>query len=138
LIRQPNAVKSFCLAAILALSGCSDGAKLGDVVGTVSVDGVLAETGAISFFPVDGQGPTTGAAIVAGKYVSQAPLGNCKVEIRVPKIVGTKKLYDTPESPVQNILEEVLPAKYNETSELRLDVQPGKNAKNWDLSTKSE
>lgn len=125
-----------CLAALAALAGCSDAVKLADVTGTVNVDGAPVEQGSISFFPVDGQGPTTGAEIAAGKYVSKAPLGDCKVEIRVPKIVGTKKLYDTPDSPVQNVMQEVLPAKYNQETELRFDAQPGKNEKNWDLSTK--
>lgn len=117
-------------------AGCGDSAKLGDVVGAVTIDGVPVDKGSIAFFPVDGQGPATGGEIVAGKYESQAPIGNCKVEIRVSKIVGQKKLYDTPESPVQNILEEVLPPKYNETSELRLEVQAGKNEKNWELALK--
>jgi hypothetical protein len=117
-------------------TGCGDGAKLGDVTGTVTIDGAPVEKGSISFFPVDGQGPATGGEIMAGKYESQAPLGNCKVEIRVPKVVGQKKLYDTADSPVQNILEEVLPPKYNETTELRLEVNAGKNDKNWELTTK--
>ncbi len=124
------------LAFMLVAIGCGDGVKLGDVVGTVTIDGAPVEKGSISFFPVDGQGPSTGGEIAAGKYESQAPLGNCKVEIRVPKVVGQKKLYDTADSPVQNILEEVLPPKYNETTELRLEVKAGKNDKNWDLTTK--
>ncbi len=53
-----------------------------------------------------------------------------------PKAVGKKKLYDTPESPTQEVFEEVLPQKYNEATELRIDVQKGKNEKNWELSSK--
>lgn len=123
-------------AVLLVAAGCGGGAKLGDVTGAVTIDGAPVDKGSIAFFPVDGQGPSTGGEIVAGKYESQAPIGACKVEIRVSKIVGQKKLYDTPESPVQNILEEVLPPKYNESSELRLEVQAGKNEKNWELTVK--
>jgi hypothetical protein len=35
----------------------------------------------------------------SGKFSSEVPIGESKVEIRVPKVVGKKKLYDTPDSP---------------------------------------
>ena len=81
-------------------------------------------------------GPTAGTELKEGKFSSQAAIGECKVEIRVPKVVGKKKLYDTPDSPVQDLMEEVLPAKYNEASELRIEIKKGTNEKNWDLKTK--
>src|SRR5262245_27388147 len=104
--------------------------------GTVNIDGQPVAKGSISFIPADGQGPTTGAEIIAGKYASTAPRGESKVEIRVPKVVGQKKLYDTPNSPVQDILAEVLPAKYNEQTELRIECKPGRNEKSWELKSK--
>jgi hypothetical protein len=64
------------------------------------------------------------------------PIGNSKIEIRVPKVVGKKKLYDTPDSPVQDLMAETLPEKYNEKTELTFEVKPGTNEKNWELSTK--
>jgi hypothetical protein len=106
------------------------------VTGLVTIDGDPAGSGSISFIPVDGMSPSSGASIENGKYTSEAPIGESKVEIRVPKVVGKKKLYDTPESPVQDIMAEVLPKKYNEATELRLTAQKGKNEKNFDLSTK--
>jgi len=124
------------VASVIALAGCGEDSDLPRVSGTVSVDGQPVEKGSISFIPVDGQGPTTGAEIVTGKYASTAPRGESKVEIRVPKVVGQKKLYDTPDSPVQNILAEVLPDKYNEKTELRVQCQPGRNEKSWELKTK--
>lgn len=125
---------SLCIAALLI--GCGPESKMTSVSGTVTVDGKAPESGAISFIPVDGMTATTGAVITQGKYESQAPLGESKVEIRIPKIVGKKKLYDTPDSPTQEIMEEVLPAKYNEATELRFSGEKGKNEKNFDLSTK--
>ena len=107
-----------------------------NVSGMVTVDGKAPEQGSISFIPLNGSTPTTGAVITQGKYESQAPIGESKVEIRVPKVVGKKKLYDTPDSPEQEIMQELLPAKYNETSELRFTGVKGKNEKNWELSTK--
>ncbi|HEV3387298.1 MAG TPA: hypothetical protein VG097_20940 [Gemmata sp.] len=107
------------------------------VSGTVSVDGKPIEKGSISFLPVDGVGVTIGGSIEGGKYtLSRVPFGPAKVEIRVPKVTGKKKLYDTPDSPTRDTLSEVLPNKYNVATELRFNVQPGKNEKNWDLSTK--
>jgi hypothetical protein len=128
---------SVFFALVLSLSGCGDGSNLAEVTGAVSIDGRPVDKGSITFIPADGQGPTTGAEIVAGKYTSEAPLGMSKVEIRVPRVIGKKRLYETADSPVQDIMEEVLPEKYNEKTELRLDAKPGRNEQNWDLQTKS-
>jgi hypothetical protein len=127
------------LAALLA-AGCSGGTKMADVTGTVTVDGKPAEQGSISFIPVDGKTPTAGGEIRAGgKYSARVPLGKMKVEIRVPRQVGTKKLYDDPDnpnSPVAPIFEETLPEKYHNNTELSYEVKPGKNEKDWALKTR--
>lgn len=116
--------------------GCGPESKMINVSGTVTVDGESAKTGSISFIPVDGMTATTGGVITDGKYSCEAPLGESKVEIRVPKVVGKKKLYDTPDSPEQEILAEVLPEKYNEKTELRFTGVKGKNEHAFDLKTK--
>ncbi|MHB1035946.1 MAG: hypothetical protein ACYC0Y_15010, partial [Pirellulales bacterium] len=67
---------------------------------------------------------------------AKVPAGKVKVEIRVSKVVGEKKLYDTPNSPVQPIMQEVLPPTYHDRTTLELDVQPGANEKNYALKTK--
>ena len=95
-----------------------------------------AKAGSIAFFPVNRKSTTAGAEIVDGQYTASVPLGSFKVEIRVPKVVGHKKLYDTDDSPIQQILAESLPAKYNNKTELSLDVQPGKNQQDYQLATK--
>jgi hypothetical protein len=118
--------------ALAALIGCG-GDNMADVAGTVTINGAPAEKGSVTFIPADGKAPTAGSEIVNGKYSARVPLGTAKVQIRVPKVVGKKKLYDTPDSPVQDLLEEVLPAKYNDQTELTLDVKPGVNEKNWEL-----
>ena len=129
-------LKLIFLVCSLFACGCGPESKMATVTGSVTIDGKPAESGSISFVPVDGMSSTSGASIVDGKFTSEAPIGESKVEIRVPKVVGKKKLYDTPDSPVQNVMEEVLPAKYNESTELRLTAQKGKNEKNFELSTK--
>lgn len=126
----------FTSMLLLLVSGCSDN-KTADVSGVVSVDGQPVEKGNISLFPADGKGPSVGGDIVNGKYeVSKAPVGTVKVQIRVPKVTGKKKLYDTPDSPTRDTFSESLPKKYNDNTELTYDVKPGKNIKDWDLSTK--
>ncbi len=115
--------------------GCSKGPPMGEVTGTITVNGELAPAGAISFFPLGGKGGTAGTSIEDGKYTAQVPVGKVKVEIRVSKVVGRKKLYNTPNSPIQPIMQEVLPAKYNNQTELVLEVQSGTNQKDYDLKT---
>ena len=125
----------FWLPVVLLAAGCSDPTE-GVVSGTVFVDGQPAKTGAVSFIPVDGLSGTAGAMITDGTYTANVPLGMAKVQIRVSKVVGHQKLYNTPDSPVQPIREEVLPPKYNDQTELRLEVKPGRNQQDYHLTSK--
>jgi hypothetical protein len=123
------------LAIGLTCAGCSDGFQA-HVTGQVIVDGKPAEKGSISFIPVNGDSPVTGDSdFVDGKYECPAPVGESKVEIRIPRKTGSKKLYDTPDSPVQDTFEEVLPAKFNSETVLRFKAEPGMNRKDWELSS---
>jgi hypothetical protein len=115
--------------------GCAPPTE-GVVAGTVTVDGQPAQIGSITFIPVDGKSKTTGAKFTDGKYNTLVPLGKAKVQIRVSKVVGHQKLYNTPDSPVQPLMEEVLPAKYNDQTELLLEVKPGQNDGSYDLKSK--
>ena len=133
---MPRRICSYFLLSFLFLFGCGPESKMAILSGTVTIDGQPAETGSISFIPVDGMTQTAGASIENGKFTSEVPIGESKVEIRVPKVVGKQKLYDTPDSPEQEIMAEVLPAKYNEATELRFTADKGKNEKNFELSTK--
>src|SRR5437016_4099555 len=86
------------LLALLLLPGCGD-SNFSQVGGKVTVDDRPLEEGTISFFPVDGKTTTSGGDIKGGKYSVKVPVGNMAVKISMPKIVGMKKLYDTPDSP---------------------------------------
>jgi hypothetical protein len=126
------------LATLLGMAVVAGGCAkptTGTVTGTISVDGAPAKSGSIAFIPVNRKSSTAGAEIVDGLYTANVPLGTAKVEIRVPKVVGKKKLYDTPNSPIQPLLAESLPQKYNDATELTFDVQPGKNPHDYDLKT---
>jgi len=123
------------ILATIIVSGC-DNKNEGTVSGSVTIDGVAPKEGAIDFIPADGQSRTAGTAITDGRYEAHVPVGKMVVEIRVSKIVGQRKLYNTPDSPTQPILEQMLPPKYNSQSELQLDVKPGDNHKDYQLTTK--
>jgi hypothetical protein len=131
-----NGVRQILLfIACAALVGCSR-SNMGTVTGSVTVDGEPAKVGAISFFAVDGRAPTAGAPIVDGQFKAQVKPGLCIVQIRVSKVVGKKKIYDTPNSPVREIWAEVLPAKYNDNTQLKLDVKRGENPQEYALTNK--
>lgn len=138
-LQSAGLLSGMCLMLVV-LAGCSKD-DTAEVYGVITVDGAPAEKGYISFFAVDGKAPTAGAAITeGGKYSAKAPLGNAKVVISISKPTGEKKkLYEKdPNSPVQEILAESLPAKYSDKakSELTYETQPGRQEKNWDLKTK--
>lgn len=107
---------------------------MGILTGTITIDGQPPEKGSIAFFPTDGKSKTTGTKIQQGEYSAQVPLGEAEVQIRVSKVVGEKK--DTPNGPAHQIRRETLPAKYNSRTELLIDIQPGTNRKDFELSTK--
>jgi hypothetical protein len=125
----------FAFLYVLLLCGCNN-ARMAEVSGTITLDDVPIKTGAITFTPVDGQSTTQGSQISDGQYSANVPVTVMKVSISSPKVVGTKKLYPRPDSPEMPLTEEALPAKYNERSELQLDVQPGRNKKDFHLSSK--
>jgi hypothetical protein len=106
------------------------------VTGKVTVDGQPAASGAVAFSPVDGQSPTSGGKIVDGEYSVIASVGSSKVAVRVPKVVGERKLYNTPNSPVQPLMEESLPPEYNDNTTLVVEVKPGANEHDFNLKTK--
>jgi hypothetical protein len=134
-------------AALLALSfvtmvgllvGCSsnDGPPTGEVYGKVTLDGMPAPDGSITFVSQDGKMPTTGTEIKSGAYAATVPVGMVRVEIRMSKSTGKKKLYNTPDSPSQDVLTEILPERYHKNSELTVEVKRGNNEKDWDLKSK--
>ena len=112
--------------------GCGNNDQTGEVSGTITYEGKAIENGAITFFPSNG--PTAGSVIKDGTYSAKVPVGKTKVVISGSKVVGSKKVYDTPDSPVMPVTAEMLPAKYNTASELRHEVESGKHTKDFTLT----
>ena len=124
------------VAVAALVAGCAGEAAWGDVSGTVTYDGTPVEDGAISFIPIDGKGQGGGGTIKDGKYTAtKVSVANMKVQLSGTKVVGKKKVYDTPDSPVMSLTAEVLPPKYSDrdTTELTFEVVPGPSTKNWEL-----
>jgi hypothetical protein len=128
------------LAMILAVApaGCNRGPAIGTVTGDVTLDGQPVKDGHVLFSPLDGNGQTGGGSIREGKLLAEkVPVGKMKVELHGNKLTGKKyKAYDTPESPWENEVAELLPSKYNFTSELTLEVKRGTQDVKYDLKSK--
>ncbi len=125
------------LTLALLLPGCGkQDPNRGTVSGIVEVDGQPVAQGAIAFTPIDGNTAASGGNIVDGRYSVIANIGPSKVAINVPQVVGQRKLYDTPDSPVRPVVEELLPAEYNDQTTLTCDVKPGPNQQNFSLKTR--
>lgn len=127
------AVAAVFLLGVGLVVGCG-GPKSGDVSGIVTYDGKPIEHGSISFVPADGRGTGGGAAIKDGKYeATKISLGSMKVVINGAKVTGKKKMYDDPKAEWVQTSEEYVPKKYNDSTELRYDVQSGPQTKDFDL-----
>jgi hypothetical protein len=124
------------LAAFVSTAGCSDKAELGTVAGIVTLDSQPLPAGEIRFVPADGQSATAGATIAEGKFTAAVPPGEKKVQISAPKVTGKKKMYDTPDSPTVDIVQELLPARYNVQSELMITVGNGTQEEKFELKSK--
>jgi hypothetical protein len=122
-------------AAALVIAGCRDN-TVSQVSGSVTFDGNPIEDGTISFYPKDGKTQPAGGNIKSGAYSVQVPVGHMEVRISMGKVIGKKKLYDKKDSREYELKGEALPEKYNTKSELRLDVTPGNNEKDWPLVSK--
>lgn len=121
----------FGAALLAAMAGCGGdkGPKKYEVTGTVKFDGKDVTDGDITFTPEDKTvGPEAGK-IVAGKYKLSAREGKNKVEITATRVVPGKK------GPMgtEDVLEDLIPEKYNTKTELSVDVGSGKTEHNFDL-----
>ena len=110
---------------LVAAFGCASDSGKGTLTGTVTLDGQPLQNGLIRFVPVDGQTATAEATITDGEFIAEVPLGEKRVSISAPKVVGKRKAYQTPDSPTVDIVEELLPARYNVQSVLTLTVTSG-------------
>lgn len=114
------------VAPVLMLLGCGSSDGKVNVSGEVKFAGKSVKQGAITFTPIDGKTSTEGGVITDGNYKARVPQGKSRVAIVGSRVTGKKKLYDSPNSPEQDITEQYLPDKYNTKTELEADLQTNK------------
>jgi hypothetical protein len=125
----------FCLAIVLAAAiGCSPGANV--VSGTVNLDGQPLKEGLIRFVPVDGTSQPASTPVTDGKYSVPVSTGEMRVEISANRVIGKRKMYDTPDSPTVDEVEELVPPRFNVQSQLKIVVKGGSQTENFEVQSK--
>jgi hypothetical protein len=128
---------SICaIAAAIVVVGCERAPTGGTVTGTVTFDGQPLKDGIVSFAPFDGKGQTSDAKIADGKFTASVSIGTMKVMFSAPKVIGKKKMYDTPDAPSVDEIKELLPDKYNAQSKLTITVKAGNQDEKFELTSK--
>ena len=140
-LRSPKTVALVggILAAVIT-SGCGGSGRPGaQIRGTVTLDGEPIPDGSIAFLPMDVvQAKSTTGQIAEGKYeVTQQSevLGTHRVEIRAARPTGRMLPSFPPSKEPAEELEQYIPKIYNQNSTLTIDVQPGANEANFDLTS---
>jgi hypothetical protein len=128
--------RSVIVMALLALAGCSGSSTQGTVHGTVTLDGQPLKTGTVRFVPADGRSQTATADVKDGKFTAPVSLGEMQVEFSAPKVIGQRKVYDTPDSPMVDDVAELLPERFNVKSKLRITVRKGSQDETFSLQSK--
>ena len=123
-----------CLLCVPLIVACGPPGNTATVSGTVTVDGQPVKKGSIALIPIDGGGPSSGSPIRDGSYSASGWPGKSKVQIYVPKVVGSEKMDDASDGDERVTMAESLPTKYNSQTELEMEVSVGQNEKNWELS----
>lgn len=145
---KPNAILMITLLSLsLGLAGCGGGASdqptLGQVKGTVTLDGDALAGVSVTFSPDSGR-PATGKTDIAGNYeliyIRDTPgckLGHNTVIISNSTEEDEMELEgDDAVMPTTTDENNEIPAKYNSKTTLEAEVQPGENTFNFDLKTK--
>jgi hypothetical protein len=137
--RPQNASRYAILLAVLISStiGCSsrsDIPPLGEVTGTVTLDGNPLEAATVTFAPAKGR-PSIGMTDSLGSFTLDyaAGYGGAVVGSHTVRISTERYVENT--DGTTDFFKETIPAAYNTESTLAADVQPGENRFTFDLSS---
>lgn len=123
-------------------SGADDQPELGTVRGVVSLEGEPLSGVSVTFQPVDGR-PAAGVTNSEGVYeltyirdTKGCKTGTCRVSIanEADVIDELEQEGDDFEQVVSDVETLEIPAKYNAKTKLSVNVQPGENTFDFDLS----
>ncbi len=124
------------LAASLC-SGC--GSRFAEVTGKVTLAGTPVNMGTITFLPEDGRGPTTAQKIKEGQFSVRILPGRYKVQISGFRKVGERHANKgAPDSPMVDILEQIVPDRYNAATTLTREIKPGQLEEDFLLDEKQD
>jgi hypothetical protein len=106
------------------VAGCNSGQRQ-SVHGTVTLDGAPLETGMIQFLPQSGtKGPSAGGEIKDGKFAVDSKKGVFagKYRVEITSVRKTGKQMPVAGGGMTDEMRNVIPAKYNQNSELIFDA----------------
>jgi hypothetical protein len=128
------------VAAFVLVPGCSSSGSRSSVDGAVSYDGQEVDQGGIAFIPEGGDSNQprvrVTTEIVDGKYHLDSRRGPYpgKYRVEVYWFKKTGKRIPGERGHLKDETDQVLPPKYNDESELKVDVQSGANTLDFTLS----
>lgn len=134
---------------VLNLAGCgssSDRPELGQVTGTITLDGEPLKGIAVVFFPDNGR-PARDTTDSEGKYeltyireTKGTKVGHNRVEVAPDEEGGEDEGEndEAPAKPAAKSKKPKIPARYNTKSELEADVKPGVNVFDFKLESQGE
>jgi len=127
----PKTFRVAALALALSAASCSSESTLVTITGNVTLDGTPLPDGDILFTPADTQFGSEAAKIENGAYRAKLHPGQSKVQIRASRPVPGKK------GPMgEQLIEDYIPAKYNDQSDLTIDVSTTQNKHDFQLQSK--
>lgn len=119
-----------CICAAIFSGGCGPEFKLGQVSGTVTVDGAPAPNLQVLFEPQDKNNPSSiGFTQADGKYQLRCSSGEDGAVLGQHIVRVTTIEIDDPAGPPLTI-----PAKYNSSSQLTHEVKAGTNEINLEIT----
>lgn len=126
------------LCCLLAAAGCgrTSGLDVRPVAGTVKVDGVPLADGRITLTGLTGDTRGFSALIERGRFRVEAFPGKARVAITAYREVPGEMVSGGPGAPTVPKRVQFIPARYNDQTELEIDVPPGgARSLDFDLST---
>ncbi|MBA2114854.1 carboxypeptidase regulatory-like domain-containing protein [Bremerella alba] len=124
---------------VISLAGCGQntGPALGQVSGTVTLDGKPLSNSMVSFYPDAGGRSAHGITDKSGKYLLQftGMKNGALVDTHKVKIETGIQLSESETGPKPKKVSQ-LPARYNKETELTAKVERGSNTFDYDLQSK--
>lgn len=134
-LRRRGLIGGVVIVVSLVVYGCRNEVELGDVQGTVTMDGNPLPDATVRFIPQGGGRSALGRTDENGNYTmlysataTGALVGPVRVEITLAEEV-------TDAAGNSTMKPETIPARYNTASELTVDVGSGNNDFDFDLTS---